>query len=381
MSVQYAIKGQLDLNDEQQQFVNQNIGNARFVWNEFLAMWNTRYTNNPDLKTLTQYSLNNLLPVLKQQYEFLQLSDSTSLQDVSRDLANAFKQFFKNPGHFKRPRFKKKHVSRMSYTSLNVGNSIRYESGYLRLPKMGFVRFRAGREIKGQIKRVTIHLMPSGKYECSVNVVDESQVHYSKTGKAVGIDMGVADLMVFSNGTRHRTVRHDLILSSQMKYWERRMARRRLGAKAKGIPLSDAKNYQRARKQVARLHQKIRNQRKDRLHKLTTQLVREYDTIVIEDLSTSKMLQHKELSRSIAAQSWRMIRQMLTYKCAWHGKELIVVDPYKTSQVCSACGHDDGKKDLNVREWTCTSCAAHHDRDVNAAKNILSIGSGRALVK
>ncbi len=380
MSVQYAIKGQLDLNLEQQQFVNQNIGNARFVWNQFLAMWNTRYENNPDSKVLTQYSLNNLLPMLKVQYPFLKHSDATSLQDVSRDLTNAFKQFFKNPGHFKHPRFKKKFVARMSYTSINVGYSIRYEDGYLRIPKLGFVRFRTGKEIKGQIKRITICLMPSGNYECSVNMVDESQVNFSQTGKSVGIDMGVSDLMILSDGNRFETVRYDLKLSHKMIYWERRMARRRLRAKAKGIPLEEAKNYQRARRQVAKLHQKIRNQRNDRLHKITTQLVKDYDVIMIEDLSTSNMLKNGGLSRSIAAQSWRTVRQMLSYKCEWYGKELIIVNPYKTSQVCSSCGHDGGKKDLSIREWTCLECNVVHDRDINAAKNVLQIGSGRALI-
>lgn len=380
MSVQYAIQGQIDLNQSQKQFVNQNIGNARFVWNLFLDMWNKRYVNNSSLKSLNAYTLNNLLPTLKEEYDFLRLSDSTSLQVVSRDLANAFKQFFKNPNHFKHPRFKKKFVTRMSYTSVNVNNSIRIKDGYLRIPKIGFVRFRAGREIKGQIKRITIRLTPSGKYLCSVNVVDESQVDFVKTGRSVGIDMGVADLMILSDNTRFETIRHDLLLEKQLKYWERRMARRRVRAKKQGVDLKDAMNYQRARQQVARIHEKIRNQRNDRLHKLTIQLIRQYDVLVIEDLSTHRLLKHKNLARSIAAQSWRNLREMFEYKAKRYGKEVIVVNPYKTSQICSNCLHDGGKKELSERQWTCSNCQKHHDRDVNAAKNILRLGSERTLV-
>ena len=135
------------------------------------------------------------------------------------------------------------------------------------------------------------------------------------------------------------------------------------------------------KEQRACIHQKEKNQRQDRLHKLTTRLVREYDIIVLGDLQTANLMKNHQLARSIAAQSWREIRRMLAYKCAKYGKELIVVNPYKTSQICSSCGFDDGKHALDVREWECPSCHVHHDRDINAAKNILSIGLGQALVK
>lgn len=381
MHVKYGIKGQITLNQTQQQLVMQNIGNARFVWNQLLDMWNKRYENNPALPPLSEYTLNNLLPLLKKEFAFLKISDSTSLQQVSADLAGSFKKFFRNPAHFKHPRFKAKHRSKMSYTSKNVNHSIRLENGYLRLPKLGFVRFRCGREVNGIIKRATIQLTPSGTFLCSLLVEDESQVAYEKTGRSVGIDMGIADLMTLSTGEKIRTIRFDQLLKTQRLYWEQRVARRRRQAQKKEIPLSEAKNYQKAIVQVAKIYAKERNQRTDRYHKLTTQLVREFDIIVLEDLSTSKMMKNPQLAKSIAAQSWRQIRDMLTYKCARYGKELILVDPYKTSQICSACGHDGGKKELNIRLWTCSSCQMHQDRDLNAAKNILSIGMGHALIK
>ncbi|RYL91525.1 transposase, partial [Sporolactobacillus sp. THM7-4] len=117
------------------------------------------------------------------------------------------------------------------------------------------------------------------------------------------------------------------------------------------------------------------------LHKLTTRLVKENDVIVIEDLKTKNLLHNHSLARAMANQSWREIRRMLEYKCEWYGKQLIVVSPYKTSQICSHCGYDDGKHTLDIREWTCPKCHVHHDRDINAAKNILNVGLGRASVK
>lgn len=376
-----GIKGKLTLKPDQQAQVMQNIGNARFVWNQFLGMWNERYESNPTLPTLSEYDLNILLPTLKREHAFLKVSDSTSLQQVSTDLTGAFKKFFTNKGHFKHPRFKAKHHARQSYTAKSVNNAIRYENGYLRLPKIGFVPFRCGRKINGRIKKATITFTSSGTFTCSLLVEDESQVFATQTGQTVGIDMGVADLMVLSNGDKVATIRYDKHLSGKRTYWEQRVARRGRLAKAKGIALSEGKNYQKAKQQRAKVFQKEKNQRTDRLHKLTTALVQDFDVIVLEDLRTANLMKNHHLARSIAAQSWREIRRMLEYKCVKYGKELIVVDPYKTSQVCSSCGHDDGKHGLAIREWTCPSCDTHHDRDVNAAKNILSIGMGHALVK
>ncbi|MDZ7834393.1 MAG: transposase [Alkalibacterium sp.] len=184
------------------------------------------------------------------------MSDSTSLQQVSTDLTGAFKKFLKNKAHFKHPHFKGKHHARQSYTAKSVSGSIRYENGYLRLPKIGFVRFRCGQAITGKIKRATITLTPSGAFECSLLVEDESQVLTTRTHRSVGIDMGVADLMVLSTGDKVATIRYDKHLSDKRTYWEQRVARRARLAKAKGISLSEAKNYQKAKQQRAKVFQK-----------------------------------------------------------------------------------------------------------------------------
>lgn len=256
---------------------------------------------------------------------------------------------------------------------------------------MGVIKFKTGKLIPGKIKSATIKQSPTGKYYAVLLVECESQT-LNKTGKQAGLDMGVADLMITSDGNKYPTISFDKLLAKKMYYWEKRLARRRLQAQKEMAwdkhnkafnprVLSDFANYRKAKQMVAKYHAKIANQRENYLHKLTTRLVKGYDVIIIEDLKTKNLLHNHSLTRAIANQSWRAIRQMLTYKCAWYGKQLIVVNPYKTSQICSDCGYDDGKHTLAIRNWICPKCHVHHDRDINAAKNILNYGLGQALVK
>ena len=189
--------------------------------------------------------------------------------------------------------------------------------------------------------------------------------------------------MITSDGIKYPTIRFDKLLANKKHYWEKRLARRRLKA-MKEIAwdkhnkvmepreLSDFKNYLKAKHMVAKYNEKIANQRNNYLHNLSKQLVEQYDLIKIEDLKTKNLLHNHKLARAIANQSWRKLRSQLEYKCAWYGKQLVTVNPRKTSQICSNCGFDDGKHTLDVREWTCPKCGISHDRDINAAKNILS---------
>ncbi len=253
------------------------------------------------------------------------------------------------------------------------------------------MKFKCGRDIPEVIKSVTIRRSPAGKYYAVLLIEDENQV-FNKTQAKVGLDMGVADLIITSDSIKYKTIRFDKILAKKKLHWERKLARRRLlaikdRAKTKKLglvdpkDLGDYKNVRKARTMVAKYSEKIANQRKDYIHKITTQLVKDYDVITIEDLKSSNMLKNHKLSRAIANQSWRMIRTMLEYKCEWYGKKLIVVDPFKTSQYCSECGYDDGKHELNIRQWICPSCKSDNDRDINASKNILMKGLEQALVK
>lgn len=256
------------------------------------------------------------------------------------------------------------------------------DNSHLKLPKIGFVRFKSGKKVTGKIKNVTIRLSSTGKYYAIV-LVDADIKELPKANNSVGLDIGVADRMITSDGVKHPTIRFDQILAKKKHYWEKRLARRRLQAQKEIawdkhnkalVPreLSDFKNYQKARLMVAKYSEKIANQRNNYLHLLTKQLVKQYDVIKIEDLKTKNLMKNHQLARAIANQSWRELRSQLQYKCDWYGKQLVTVNPRKTSQICSSCGYDDGKHTLEIRQWTCPNCGINHDRDINAAKNILN---------
>lgn len=247
--------------------------------------------------------------------------------------------------------------------------------------KTRFVRFKSGRCPQGKFKSVTIRQSATGKYY-AILLVETAIKPLPKTHHAVGVDLGVADLAITSDGVKYPTKRFDQRLANKQHDWEKRLARRRRQA-LKAIAwdhhnhvlsprtLADFKNYQKAKLMVAKYHEKMAHQRQNYLHQLTKQLVTNYDVIKIEDLKTKNLLKNHHLARAIANQAWREIRCMLTYKCAWYGKTLKVVNPYKTSQICTNCGYDDGYHALNIRQWTCPQCGVHHDRDINAAQNIL----------
>ena len=374
-----AIKTRIYPNLEQQYKIVSTFGCCRFVWNQLLDMQIERYNNGGSY--VNEFGMNYLIKCLKQEYPFLKKADSSSLQHISRDLNQAFKKLFKeNSGY---PRFKSRKYPKQSYQSSYTNNNI-FQVGEhrLKLPKLGTVYFRSGRQITGKIKNVTIRLSSTGKFYAIV-LVDTEVSELPKTNQSVGIDMGIADLMITSDGIKYPTIRFDKLLANKKHYWEKRLARRRAQA-LKEIAwdkhnkvmepreLSDFKNYLKAKHMVAKYSEKIANQRHNYIHNLTKQLVEQYDMIKIEDLKTKNLLKNHKLARAIANQAWREIRRQLEYKCEWYGKQLVTVNPRKTSQICSNCGYDDGKHTLDIRQWTCPNCGIHHDRDINAAKNILS---------
>ena len=374
-----GIKLRIYPNKEQQLKIKLNFGYNRFVWNQMLNMMITRYQNNPKAKFLNAFALNNLLPALKTEYPWLRDAESTSLQSTNHDLVEAYKKFFKLHNGF--PKFKSRKFPKQSYQSNSVNKNIQQVGNRLKFPKLGLIKFKCGRKIKGKIKNATIKLSATGKFYAII-LVDMAVKSLVKTSNAVGIDMGVADLMITSEGVKYPTIRFDKILAKKKHYWEKRLARRRLQAiqliaedkhykRLKIRELMDFKNYQKAKLMVAKYNEKIANQRNNYLHELTKQLVEQYDVIKIEDLKTKNLMKNHKLARAIANQGWREIRRQLEYKCSWYGKQLVTVNPRKTSQICSNCGYDDGKHTLDIRQWTCPNCGVSHDRDINAAKNIL----------
>ncbi|WP_062323506.1 RNA-guided endonuclease TnpB family protein [Halolactibacillus sp. JCM 19043] len=373
-----GIEGKIYPNRAQQRLINQTFGHSRFVWNQMLAMLNTRYDNNPDAKLLSYNALSILLTQLKKEHPWLKEVDAKALQNSVKTLRETFDRFFNKQSNY--PRFKSSKHYKKAYKTLE--RTIRFNANqrYIKLPKLGWVKCSMSlNDINNDnITSVTVIRKSNNNYYISVLVEIENQA-LPKTEKAVGIDLGLTDLAITSDGVKYPSLYLHRKYKKQLHYWEKRLARRRIQAKKDGKDLRYAKNYQKARIQVAKLHQKMKDTRKDYLHKVTTELVETYDVICIEELKTSNMIKNHNLAQSIASQSWRMFRNMLAYKCLTYGKELIIVNPYKTSQVCSSCGVETGKKPLSVRHFTCPTCHTQHDRDINASKNIKNIGLGMSL--
>ncbi|WP_010625337.1 RNA-guided endonuclease TnpB family protein, partial [Companilactobacillus versmoldensis] len=344
----------------------------------------------PDLKALKAFDLNYILTVFKKEHPWLRKAESTSLQATDKYLFEAYKGFFSKKRKF--PKFKSKKYPKQSYQSKCIGNNIEILSdSYIKLPKLGIMKYKGSNSIPDVIKYVTIRKSSTNRYY-AVLLVNEDIPHLKKTGNSVGLDMGVSDLVICSNGKKYKTIRFDKRLAKKKHFWEKRLARRRIRAlkeinlkKKRGLidpkPLEQYSNYMKAKVMVAKYSEKIADQRNDYLNKITHELVSNNDLIVIEDLKTKNLLSNRKLSRAIANQAWRTLRLMLEYKCDWYGKELRVVSPYKTSQVCSNCRYDDGKHELDVRQWICPNCKFVLDRDINASKNILNIGLEQAIVR
>lgn len=362
-------------NKQQEAQILLTFGQTRFVWNQMLSMQLERYKNGG--KFVNTFGMNYLLKQLKKEYPWLSESLTQSLQQVCKDLSEAFKNLFEHRAG--KPKYKSRKYPKQSYRIPQYIFIL--DKHHIKLPKLGSVYYRSGREIKDKVKNVTIRKSATNKYYASVRTEIEIKP-LAKTKQEVGIDMGIADLAITSDGNKYKTIRFDKLLADKKHYWEARLARRRALAKKEIAwdkhnkvleprELSDFSNYMKAKLMVAKYSEKIANQRKDYLHKISTELVNQYDVIKIENLKSSNMMKNHKLSKAISNQSWRELRVMLEYKCEWYDKELTVVNPYKTSQICSECGYDDGKHTLDIRSWICPNCGTKHDRDINAAKNIL----------
>lgn len=354
-------------NIAQAQQIHRTFGCCRFVWNHYLAMRKDLYEQ--DGKSMNYNACSKDMTQLKKSVNWLREVDATALQSSLRDLDTAYQNFFrrvkkgKNPGY---PKFKSKRNHRQSYKSKCVGTNIKVLEGAVQLPKLGKVKCRISKSVEGRILSATVSQTPSGKYFVALCCTDVDICQLPTTGAVVGLDMGIKSLAISSDGVEYPN--HKYLTKSQKKLAK---FQRQLSRKTKR-----SNRWEKARLQVARLHEHIANQRHDMLHKLSTDLVQNYDLIAIEDLAPSDMVKNHKLAKAIYDASWGEFRRQLEYKAAWYGKKVVTIDRFfPSNQLCSVCGAQwSGAKDPSVQKWICPECGASHNRSTNAARNILNEG-------
>ena len=357
-----AYKYRIYPNEEQINYLQKTFGCTRFIYNQMLADRIKSYEENKDLDikiikypTPAQY---------KKEYEWLKEVDSLALANAQMNLDKAYKNFFrdKSVGF---PKFKSKKDNHKSYTTNNQNGTIYIENNRIKIPKLkSMIKIKQHREFVGLIKSCTISQNPSGKYYIAM-LVDTENIQLPKLDTKVGIDLGIKEFAITSDGEMFSNPKWLNKSEKRLRKLQKDLSRKQKGSN----------NRRKDRLKVAKLHEKISNQRKDYLHKISHYIISENQVIVIEDLKVSNMIKNHKLAKSIADVSWSEFRRQLEYKSEWYGRELIIAPSnYASSQLCSNCGNKSSQtKDLSCRTYICPVCGMEMDRDINASKNLLNL--------
>ena len=356
--MKHAVKVRIYPTDEQKEALSKAFGCARWFWNNSLSETNQLYKETG--KGLSQQGMNDRLPALKKEFEWLAEPYSQVLQSVSLNLSRAFINFFEGRASF--PNFK----SKQGKQTIQYPQNVKIADISLKLPKLGVIKAKIHRVFDGKLKTVTVSLTPSGKYFASL-LFDDGLLEVEKTidGKAVGIDLGLTHFAITSDGSKFDNPR---VLKKHSRNLKRKQ--QKLSRKVKG-----SNRRKKARRIVARVHEKIANVRKDFLHKLSRKMVNENQVICVENLAVKNMVKNHNLAKAISDASWSEFTRMLSYKAGQDGKIYQEVDRFfPSSKTCSVCLNRIGSLALEVRSWQCQNCGTKHDRDVNAAINIRDEG-------
>ena len=352
-----AYKFRIYPSNDQEVLLAKTFGCCRFVWNKLVENFNNNSKEFINEKTLKDTP----------EFEFLKEVSAAAIQGKRLVFDEFKKQFFNKKRKVKlgKPKFKKK-SNRQSFSLSYQKFKLDQENGLVRLEKIGWVKVVIDREIpeNADFRNITVSKTPTGKYFASILVKQELNPIPS-TGKVVGIDLGIKDLFILSNGQ----------VINNSKWFRKNQAKLKKSQNHLSRKTKGSNRYIKQRIKVAKIHEYITNSRTYFLHNVSTALVNTFDLIVLEDLNVSGMLKNRKLAKSISDASWSTFVTMLEYKCNWYGKMLVKINRFfPSSKTCSSCGFKQDKMPLSVREWTCPSCGSKHDRDLNASINILKEG-------